>query len=126
MYIDALTLSLSVVVLVIAVNVVISYLRFPSAFDDTENRARLQRVIRTLRLNKMLALLNISLEEYVASVPLRVINRHVLTCRACSESGVCDRCLRKGVLEKNMSFCPNHGSLLQQRKLLNMGRQSLA
>lgn len=119
MNIDALTLSLSLVVIVIVINVMISYLRLPNVFEEADHRERLQGVITTLRLNKMLALLNIPLEQYLTAVPLNVVNRHVSACRACTELGACDRCLQKGVLQKDMSFCPNHKSLMKQRKILS-------
>lgn len=122
MNIDTLTLTLLLVVLAVTINVIISYLRFPNAIDDAEYRERLQGVIKTLRLNKMLVLLNIPLEQYLTTVPLKEVNRHVSACRACTQLGACDRCLQQGVPQKNMSFCPNHESLMQQRYLIGMGR----
>ena len=115
MSIDSLSLSLMLVALVIIINVLVSYLRFPSVSDSAENRARLRQAINSLRLGKMLALLRIPMERYLNVVPLTVVSRHVSTCQACTELGACNRCLQKGVLQKNMGFCPNYESLLQYR-----------
>jgi len=119
MNIDALTLTILLVVLIITINIMMSYLRFPNIIDDADDRNSLQRTIKALRLNKMLALLNIPLQQYLATVPLNVIHQHVAACRACTALAACDRCLQNGESVKNMRFCPNNESLLQQRKLLS-------
>ena len=119
MNIDTLSITLMLVAVVIIVNVLVSYLRFPNIVDDAGQRARLRKAINTLRLGKMLALLKIPLDQYLTAVPLPIISRHVSACQACTELGTCNRCLQKGVLQKNMSFCPNYQSLLEQRAFLN-------
>lgn len=120
MYLDTLALIFLVVALVTCVAVVIEYHLKPAVIEDCEHRERLLHAIQKLRLFKMLSLLHVPLKRYIVSVPLSEISGHITACRGCTELGVCDRCLRTGVPDKDMSFCPNHESLLKHRKVLNL------
>jgi hypothetical protein len=113
MIIDALTLVLCVVVLIITLTVMFKYDEDSQVLDEAETRQRLLHVVKNLRLSDMLALLNIPLGQYIQVVPVNEIKRHVSACRGCTELSTCDRCLKKGVPEKDMSFCPNNQSLLE-------------
>ena len=120
MYLDTLTLLFLMVAILIIVAVVVEYKQTPKVIDDCEYRERLLHAIQNLRLYKMLLLLHVPMERYVVSAPLSEIKSHVTACRGCTELGVCDRCLRNGVPDKDMSFCPNYESLLKCRKALNL------
>lgn len=115
MYLDTITLLFLVVAIVTIVAVLVEYNLMPTVIDDREYRARLLQAIQNLRLFKMLSLLRVSLERYIVFVPLSEIKSHITACRGCTELGICDRCLRNGVPDKDMSFCPNHESLLKHR-----------
>jgi len=112
MVIDILTLAFCVVALIITVTVMFSYHKAPLVFDEADKRQKLVRIVKNLRLSDMLALLGIPLGQYIQAVPVNEIMKHVSACRGCPEPNICDRCLKKGVPEKDMSFCPNHQSLL--------------
>jgi len=118
MIIDILTLVFCVVALVITVFVMYTHHNAPQVPDESIERERLLRIVKNLRLSDMLALLNISLGKYIQFVPVNEIKRHISICRGCTGLGVCDRCLKKGVQEKDMSFCPNHQSLLLHARSL--------
>jgi len=118
MVIDILTLVFCVVGLITTVAAMFTYHEVPQVLDETKERKRLCRIVKNLRLSDMLALLNIPLGRYIQVVPVNEIKRHVSACRGCTGLGVCDRCLKKGVQEKDMSFCPNHQSLLVHARSL--------
>jgi len=112
MVIDILTLVFCVIALAITVFVMYTHHNAPQVLDESVERERLLRIVKNLRLSDMLGLLNISLGRYIQFVPVDEIKRHISICRGCTGLDVCDRCLKKGVQEKDMSFCLNHQSLL--------------
>ena len=118
MFIDALVVVLCVVILIATVTFMVSYEEAPQVFDETERRQKLLHIVKNLRLSDMLNLLKIPLWKYIQAVPVNDIKRHVSACRGCIELDICDSCLKKGVPEKDMSFCPNHKSLLVHARSL--------
>lgn len=122
MLMDALTLSLFLLVLFIVFAVVLGYNMLPRVMDEAEYRAMLLRAVRGIRLNDMLTLLGIPFSRYIDAVPLIEINKHVLVCRNCTALDACDDCLHRADPDANMDFCPNHQSLLKHRKFLNLIR----
>lgn len=108
MILDAFTLYFLVVAIATLIVVIVEYNLVPTAHNSDEEGKSLLQAIRSLRLNRMLRLMGIPLARYMASVPLTEIKKHVTACRGCTEVGACDRCLRKGVLNTDMSFCPNY------------------
>lgn len=120
MYFDAFTISLLMVSSAIAITILIGYVLLPRITDDLEKRERLLHAIRVLRLNEMLTLLNIPLEQYVITLPTSEIRKHIMRCRGCAQISSCDRCFRRGVPDDDMSFCPNHKSLSKYSKRLNL------
>ena len=111
MFIDALIVVFCVLVLIATVTFMLSHEEAPQVFDETEKRQKLLHIVKNLRLSDMLTVLKIPLWKYIQTVPVNDINRHVSACRGCTELDICDDCLKKGVPEKDMSFCPNHQSL---------------
>ena len=120
MYFDAFTISLLMVSSAIAIVILIGYVLLPQISDDLEKRQKLLRAVKSLRLSEMLHLLNIPLEQYVITLPINEIRKHVKACRGCTQISTCDRCFRRGVPDKDMSYCPNHKSLTKHGKKLKI------
>jgi len=118
MVLYVLIVVLCVAVLLTTVAFMFSYEEAPQGFGETEKRQKLLHMVKNLRLSDMLVLLKIPLWKYIQTVPLDEIKKHVSTCRGCTELDVCDDCLKKGVPEKDMRFCPNHQSLLSHARSL--------
>jgi len=119
MYFDAFSVSFLMVAAAIAIVILIGNVLLPKLADDLEKREKLLQAIKTLRLNEMLTLLNIPLEQYVITLPTNEIRKHVMACRGCAQISSCDRCFRRGVPDDDMSFCPNHKSLSKYSQRLN-------
>lgn len=120
MYFDAFTISLLMISSAIAIVVLIGYILLPRITDDLEKREKLLLAVKSLRLSEMLHLLNIPLEQYVITLPVQEIRKHVKACRACAQISSCDRCFRRGIPDDDMSFCPNHKSLIKHGKRLKV------
>ena len=119
MVIEILTLALCVFALGITLFVIYTYHNASQVLDERVERERLLRMVKSLRLSDMLALLNISLGQYIQLVPVDEINRHISICRGCTALDVCDHCLEKELQEMDKSFCPNQQFLLLHARSLS-------
>ena len=72
----------------------------------------LNRVMR-LRFYKMLKFLGVDQSEYLKVIPAADINQQIHRCSHCNALDNCDSCLRDGKWIENLSFCPNHKSILK-------------
>ena len=81
----------------------------------------LKRVMR-LRLYKMLKFLGVDQSEYLKVVPAADINQQIHRCSHCNALDICDSCLRDGKWIANLSFCPNHKSILKHSDTIHRHR----
>ena len=81
----------------------------------------LNRVMR-LRFHKMLKFLGVDQSEYLKVVPSADINQQIHRCSHCNALDICDSCLRDGKWIANLSFCPNHKSILKHSDTIHRHR----
>ena len=81
-----------------------------------------QRVrVKSLRLHKMLEYLGVDQVEYLRKVTAPVIEQQIYRCSQCTNTEICDGCLRDGRCFIDMHFCPNYPSLMAQSQ--NLGNR---
>lgn len=77
--------------------------------------SNLKQHVSRLRLAKMLRYLGVPVQAYFSVVPQDTIEEHIKNCNRCSNSPTvetCDHCLQDGKVTRDMHFCPNYQSLL--------------
>ncbi len=116
---------LNILVLLIAIAIIIrtglAFYSMRKCLGELDSRQALVGAVKNLRLNKMLDHLNMPLERYVDTVPANEIMSHILNCRKCKNINTCDKYLRRGATNTEVSFCPNFKSLSNNRKYLSRG-----
>ncbi len=70
-------------------------------------RLALSRKLAALRLPRMLRMLGIDDQAYLAQNRVVDIEKHMDNCRNCGETGRCDRDLERGELTDDGGYCPN-------------------
>ena len=81
-------------------------------------KEKFYRIVSKYRLSKMLAFIGIQLDDYLTRIPLKVIKKHIINCKACPNIPTCDRCLRDGEYVNDMNFCPNYQSLMALSRIM--------
>ena len=77
--------------------------------QDLTNRAK------ALRIHRMLDRLGVNLGGYVKRTPAIDVEKHLIQCRCCPDTGVCDDYLERAKNRHPSSFCPNFGDLSKQQ-----------
>jgi len=114
-------LWISIALLVCGFTIQSARLLLRSKKKERAQEVLLQRVMR-LRLYKMLKFVGVDQSEYLEVVPTADINRQIHRCSHCNALDICDGCLRDGKWIENLSFCPNHKSILKHSDTIHRHR----
>jgi hypothetical protein len=71
--------------------------------------------IKALRIDKMLNHAGIKRARYLRKASPLTIEKHVIVCKRCSTTDVCDECLKQGKDIPEDSFCRNYRELIRYR-----------
>ena len=71
--------------------------------------------IKALRIDKMLNHAGISRARYLRKAKPLTIEKHVLVCKCCDTTDICDECLEQGKDIPEYTFCRNYRELIRYR-----------
>lgn len=81
--------------------------------DRYRYRRDLNDRIAALRIGKMLKHAGISRGRYLRKAKALTIEKHLLVCRQCKTTELCDACLEQGKDIPEHTFCRNYRELIQ-------------
>ena len=71
--------------------------------------------IKALRIDKMLNHVGIKRARYLRKAGPLTIEKHLLVCKHCGTTDICDECLEQGKDIPENSFCRNYRELIRYR-----------
>ncbi|MCI0506816.1 MAG: hypothetical protein L0Z73_12005 [Gammaproteobacteria bacterium] len=89
-----------------------------SKFKRQYHKECLRHAIYQFRLSKMLHFIGIQVKDFVDRVPEYQVKRHIIRCKNCPNTDICDQCLRDGKFVSDMHFCPNYKSLMSYSRIM--------
>lgn len=116
-----LALLLLILLLVLTQSTILFINRLPFFKNRVKLRYKLESLRHTVyqyRLSQMLHYIGIHVEDFVKRIPEWQVKKHIVRCRNCVNTSICDQCLRDGKFVKDMHFCPNYKSLMSLSKVM--------
>jgi len=103
-------------VIIVAVSFVIMLVGVTSSFRQIRQYRRdAIRRIKSLRIDKMLIHQGISRARLLRKAQPKSVEKHLLLCKYCSTTDICDECLEQGKDIPEHTFCPNFRELIRYR-----------
>ena len=107
------------VAMIVLFAVVLPLAIYFSVRTSRANREKLAGRIEKLRLGKMLSLLGIDIDTYIARERGVDIHQHMSRCKSCSNLDECDERLEQGdITADDIGFCNNEQSLQELSRTL--------
>jgi hypothetical protein len=78
-------------------------------------RGELLERIKALRIGGMLEHIGIGYSRYLRKASRLTIEKHLLVCRQCNTTDICDECLIEGESIPEETFCRNYRELIMYR-----------
>jgi hypothetical protein len=78
-------------------------------------RGELVERIKALRIGGMLEHIGIGHSRYLRKASRLTIEKHLLVCRQCNTTDICDECLIEGKSIPENTFCRNYRELIMYR-----------
>ena len=93
--------------------VLVSVVRF--CIYNCRCRRNIIERIKALRIDKMLSHAGIKRSRYLRKAGPLTIEKHLLVCKRCGTTDICDECLKQGKDIPEDSFCRNFRELTRYR-----------
>lgn len=103
-------------IIIVAVSFVIMLIGVTRSFRQVRQYRRdVIRRIKSLRIDKMLSRAGISRARFLRKAQPSSVEKHLLFCKYCSTTDICDKYLEQGEDIPEHTFCPNFRELTRYR-----------
>jgi len=96
---------------------------FKNNFNQNDiTREKYAAKVKSLRMHKMLKVLNIDLDSYLHKVPIVKIHQSMSKCESCQKTDLCDEGFEKeSISTSSIDYCPNQDCLEKYKLMENNG-----